>query len=272
MCRVPALRGLSCVDFLVCSLGINTCHAMCNLQSALLPFLILYKHHTLALDHLMYLPTLDATSLLHRNACTCPHHRPHPGPPVTCSPRPQKASAVDAVALAAAAEAYQGPSLPLGDLHHPQGTGAPTYVPRRLQVQEAATQIRLAVQQANTSEVRRAVHAVLCMPPRVPLASLLHARLLQSPASQCHVDWPAALRAAARVGAFACTPCWAVGTQNVLCPHRVQAETIHRPVKASGAAGVRRSWGSMHVWKGGALHCCMDASMLPVGMPSMLPV
>ncbi|PRW60516.1 ATP-dependent Clp protease ATP-binding subunit isoform A [Chlorella sorokiniana] len=33
-----------------------------------------------------------------------------------------------------------------------QGAGVPTYVPRRQQVQDAATQIRLAVQQANTSE------------------------------------------------------------------------------------------------------------------------
>lgn len=64
------------------------------------------------------------------------------------------------MALAAAAEAYQGPSLPVSDLHHPQGPGVPTYVPRRQQVQDAATQIRLAVQQANTNEVRC---AALCM-------------------------------------------------------------------------------------------------------------
>lgn len=87
---------------------------------------------------------------------------------MTRSPaQPQNASAVDAVARAAvaAAEAYQGPNLPLGDPHHPQGPGVPTYVPRRQQLQDAATQIRLAVQQANTSEVRRNalcydVHAV----------------------------------------------------------------------------------------------------------------
>lgn len=74
----------------------------------------------------------------------------------------QNASAVDAVARAAvaAAEAYQGPNLPLGDPHHPQGPGVPTYVPRRQQLQDAATQIRLAVQQANTSEAMASVTQV----------------------------------------------------------------------------------------------------------------
>lgn len=78
--------------------------------------------------------------------------------------QPQNASAVDAVARAAvaAAEAYQGPNLPLGDPHHPQGPGVPTYVPRRQQLQDAATQIRLAVQQANTSEVRCAALCACC--------------------------------------------------------------------------------------------------------------
>lgn len=143
--------------------GINTSRATCNppptihthptCRRCLFPSQSLSTITRLS-QSTFNLPALDA--LIVFAACTCPHRCPSPGPPVTCSPRPQKASAVDAVALAAAAEAYQGPSLPLGDLHHPQGTGAPTYVPRRLQVQEAATQIRLAVQQANTSEVRRA--------------------------------------------------------------------------------------------------------------------
>lgn len=91
-------------------------------------------------------PLLNPPSLPAAHCRSCP-----------CLPCPQKALPVDAMAAASkgvegaapeAAPGAEGGAAPLPPPPH----GTPTYVPRRLQQQQAAAQLRLAVEQAATSE------------------------------------------------------------------------------------------------------------------------